>query len=217
MGIKIMKNLRRYDLDFSLALKYFQFTLNDANKLSSEILENVRFDLGKFFTLLPLDANVNKIHEFRYGGLLFQNPILEYGKGQKKSRHQIIPTIREELAEFIELKIQKNKSISCIFDDVTLSLRNYFDNDLFRDFGLFYEEEVYFLLRNEEISKEPLLKCLRASNAFWHSLCVLTSSDFGDIIAHKFTLEKIHEVCLNAKMIVAGAYDGENYVFWEKN
>ena len=76
--------------------------------------------------------------------------------------------------------------------------------------------EIYFLLGKNKISEKIILECLRASNSFWHSLCVFTTADFTDVIKD-LTLEKIKEICLSTELVMVGAYDGEGYVFWEKN
>ena len=86
----------------------------------------------------------------------------------------------------------------------------------FDNYSVFYNEEVYSLLTKNNISKELILKCLRFSTSFWHSLCVFTPADF--IKETKFlNLEKIKEICLTTELIMVGAYDAEGYLFWEKN
>ena len=76
--------------------------------------------------------------------------------------------------------------------------------------------DVYFLLWKRTKFLKLILESLRASNAFWHSLGVFTTADFTDV-TKDLTLEKIKEICLSTELVMIGAYDGEGYVFWEKN
>ena len=190
----MIAGLIKYDLDYRLTIRYFERCFDDANLLSSQMLRKIKSDSGMFFTLLPVNSNIKRKYQFPYGGILPQNPIIEYGAGPKKSRHQIIPTIRDELSEFINSKIQQTRSICCVIDDVTLSKKDYVDaeSDLFEKFGLFFKDEVYFVLKKDAVSKENILRCLRASNAFWHSLCVLTEANIDLKYDRELTTEKIY-------------------------
>ena len=38
----------------------------------------------------------------------------------------------------------------------------------------------------------------------------------SEIKNQKLTIKKIKEICLNTKIIIVGAYDGEGYIFWER-
>ena len=87
--------------------------------------------------------------------------------------------------------------------------------NLFNAHGLLCGNEIYYLLEKNNISTELITECLRASNAFWHSLCVLTEANLDDRIAREISTEKIQEITLKAKLIIIGAYDGEGYIFWE--
>ena len=57
---------------------------------------------------------------------------------------------------------------------------------------------------------------MRWSTSFWHSLCVFTTADFTGV-TQTLSLEKIKEICLKTELVMVAAYDGEGYVFWEKN
>jgi len=137
-------------------------------------------------------------------------------KGDKAS-YALIPTIQDELSDWLLEKIQSNERLACIIDDYNTSPTDQHHMELFYAYGLSYENEVYYLLQKEKISRGAIIECLQNSNTFWHSLCVLSETNFNDVNDNKLTLEKIKEICLNARLIIVGAYDGEGYVFWEKN
>lgn len=211
-----MKKLHKHLLNPEPTLEYFKSSIDETNLISSTLLKTYNYKDGSFFTLLPADADLTKIYDFD-SFILKQNPLIEYGDGAKKSKYQIIPTIREELSEFLMGKIKNSKSMSCIIDDYNSTYNDGYEDKLFSLCGTHYKEEVYYLLNNKNISKKLILECLRLSNTFWHSLCILTEANLNDLINQELSLKKIQETCLNTSMIIAGAYDGEGYIFWERN
>ena len=45
---------------------------------------------------------------------------------------------------------------------------------------------------------------------------MLTSANLTEV-NKTLSLEKIKEICLKTELAMVGAYDGEGFVFWEKN
>lgn len=89
--------------------------------------------------------------------------------------------------------------------------------ELFHSKGLAYQKEVYYLITKKEISFDTILQCLQYSSAsFWHSLCVLTTANLYNLMKNELNLKVIQEICQRAELLVFGAYDGEGYIFWER-
>lgn len=130
--------MRKYKLNPARALLYINYNFKGTNALSDEILNLINFEKGSFFALLPNDAHIEKILEFKTGGILSQNPIQECCISGKKSYYSITPTIREESPKRI-LKEIKQKELNCIFDDVNSSSTDKNDN-LIDINGIFYED-----------------------------------------------------------------------------
>lgn len=211
-----MKQLNKHELNFDPSWNYVKHNLDKTNALSSELLKLLDFKKGGFFTLLPNNANIQRIYEFEAGVILPQNPIEEYFISGKRATYSITPTINDELSDLILKYIQSKDKLCCVFDDTLRSPTAKHHMDLFHECGLFCGNEVYYLLEKSTISKELIIRCLRASNSFWHSLCVFTKTDFTDVVDKKLSLEKIKDICLNTDLIMLGAYDAEGYIFWEK-
>lgn len=209
-----MEKLTICELDYKLALKYFKTSLKDANALSEEIINNTNLSKGNFFVFSTLDANIENIYKFESGGFLLQNSIIEYGEGSKKSKHQLIPNIRIEVSRQIRKMIEGKDTLYGIIDDVTLSSVDYLNVELFQKFGVSYNNEAYFAF-NRDITDETIQDMLRKSNAFWHSLCVLTLAETSTS-NHVLTRKQIEQIARDAQMILVGAYDGEGYIFWKK-
>jgi hypothetical protein len=210
-----MKKLKKHKLNFDRAKNYIIDNLIGASALSNELINSIDFKNGCFFTLLPDDATIERIYEFAFGGILTQSSLEEYYINGNKANYSITPTIEEELSKSI-LKEIKNKSYECIFDDVIRTSADKPDN-LFNKIGLVYENQVYYLIENTQASFELIMQCLRKSNAIWHSLCILTKTDFKRSKNIKLTMKEINTFCSHASVIIVNAYDGEGYVFWEKN
>jgi hypothetical protein len=80
---------------------------------------------------------------------------------------------------------------------------------------LSFKDELYYKILSDKANPEIIKKCLVNSNAFWHSLCVLTDANLVDL-SDTLTLENIREISFKVYLIIIGAYDGEGYVFWER-
>ena len=171
---------------------------------------------GEFFTLLPDEADLAKLHNFDQSIL----PAMPKQKGPVGSLpgiyiYSMIPSIEEELCEYLINKIKKNNTC-CVFDCFNATYNASYHCDLFDSCGKYYEQEVYYIVGSKNISKKTILECLYSSKTFWHSLCILTEDFFQDITNKIFSLEKMQEICLKSYLVIVGAYDGEGYIFWEK-
>src|ERR1700679_4131068 len=103
-----MKQLFKHNLCFDLAFEYVKHVQDDANALSCEILKSVNFSDGCFFTLLPADANLERIYEFQSGMILPQNPEQTYFIAGEKSTYSAIPNIKDELCKLILEEIKSH-------------------------------------------------------------------------------------------------------------
>ncbi|MFI0436150.1 MAG: hypothetical protein ACH350_10605 [Parachlamydiaceae bacterium] len=208
--------LDKYELNYENALEYVKNDLDDVNVLSKELLKLLNFKNGYFFTMLPSRAKFKEIYNFKVGGILPQNPIKEYYVDGIKSNYSVKNSINNELSFLILNEMKKNFDLSFVVDKVTGTANNVYYYTFSDCNPLFYNEEVYFLLNKVNASAEVICKCLQASTSFWHSLSIFTMADLVNV-KKTFTLEQIKEICVKTELIMVGAYDGEGYVFWEKN
>jgi hypothetical protein len=94
-----MRELIKYALESKKVYPYFKDRLDEVNELSIQVINVVDFEEGCFFTLLPKDANLNRIYNLNEGMILPQNPKLLGNDG--KSLYQYIPTLQEEVSVYI--------------------------------------------------------------------------------------------------------------------
>lgn len=208
-----MRELRRYELDFNLTIDYVKKTIEEANQLSDLLISSLSFKDGAFFTLFPADINVEKIHEFSWGGILPQNPIHQF-VGHSWSE---TPSLINEFAEFISDILIRNLNLHCIIDDVVrYSTDSFVDKEQLQQCIKFSGRDVYYLINHDNLSIPLLVKCLQNSLSFWHSLCVISKYSMGNCLDQQIQYSKLKEFCLCAECFIVGAYDGEGYVLWEK-
>jgi len=190
-----MKKLNRYELDFELTFDYIKNNLKDVNELSSQFLKTLSVNHGNFYVLLPEDADIKRIHEFNSG--------------------YITSFADKEICNHVVDKTA-NKSYSYIFDDVNVNASDNLKDEFSVRHSFFYKDEVYYVIKNGMLSEDVFFKCMNASNGIWHSLCLATEIDFNEIIDNSLDKNTINEICYNAQLAMIGAYDGEGYIFWEK-
>jgi hypothetical protein len=213
-----MKTLKKQELDYSRAAVYVVDNLRETSTLSERLLKIVDFKNGNFFTLLPEDANLERLYEFEAGEILPQSPVeIQRTSHGEISTYTWIPTLEEELSDFIFKKIKNNKWF-CVFDDVIHSSDSKHLKSIRFDGALYnYNKQVFYLLNSNNITHDLALTCVKKADSLWHFLCILTEANFNDVNDRQLSLEKLDEICLKAQIIAVGAYDGEGYIFWEKN
>jgi hypothetical protein len=210
-----MRKLRKHDLNLNPSLAFFKESLEETNSLSVEIIKFIECEKGTFFTLLPEEANLEKLHQFELSVL----PELPRQKGpigslQGVHTYSKVPSLEEEYCEYLTEEIRRHK-YTCIIDDFNQTYNEQYHCDLFDKFGKHHKEEVYYFIDPSNLSQENILACLYRSKTFWHSLCILTEVKIN---VEKKTLskEEIQKICTKARYVMIGAYDGEGYIFWEK-
>ncbi len=214
-GNNMIRDLRKYTLDFKITYDYISSILKDGNTLSSTLLKKIDFNRGSFFTLLPKEAKISRIYQFSYGGIIPPKDVgykPQYVKNlQKKFTPLYVQTLREELVHFINSFLSKNKNFVCIFEDV---IKTSSDKDLLDEYKIFYENEVYYLIDYFHKTNELISKILHECEEVWHFVSIVTEAK--SIVDKKLTVNIIKQMIQNIKLIIIGAYDGEGYLFWEK-
>jgi hypothetical protein len=172
--------------------------------------------MGSFFTLLPDDADLSRLYEFPYGGIMPQGlkgRIEIEGLGSYFAEK--INSSDEELSEFILFCLKKNNDRVCIMEDYNStpdSPHVKIENVEMHA----YENEVYHFLYSVNSTKE-IKETIKTSNTVWHFLSVLSSVDKQNLSNSHLSLDDLNKICTHADGIIAGAYDREGYIFWMRN
>ena len=186
--------MKIYSLNRKKAIAYFRENLYQTNELSNAILLTLQSKPGTFFSFLPKDVPIEKIHDFSTGG--------------KTS------SLRLEVAKYLTDLLNLDVHFNCIFDDFNSSLDKIENNDLYESCGVHYVNDVYYLIQSG-IDEKLITKCLRYSSAIWHSLCVIFKEIPHNVNQKMITKDYIRQICNNAIFVMIEAYDSESYVFWK--
>ena len=219
-GNNMNRKLNKYILNFKKAYKYVLKVLEDGNQLSFELIKNINFKQGHFFTLLPEEADLSKIHQFFFGGIIPPKDVGYKSVILKNSTRRFTPlqvlVLRNELVQFIDDFLNLNKESACIFENV-IKLISDPQNEFYRNYGMFFDKNIYYKILSSQRDKDIILQGIKENEEAWHFLCVLIDLQQDDFINKKLTLRKIRKISIKTKIIIVGAYDGEGYVFWEKD
>lgn len=211
-----MRKLNKHLLEFESVWHFFTNAMEDVNTLSMCLLKNLDFKTGQFFTLLPDCANLNHITDLSNGGILLRAKQEKIKVLGKVYTGEVINNIKTEVCCLINKTLSKNDDFRCVFDDYNSSGKLSVNvSDVDRDVVYFYNKEVYYILSKKESSENLLLNCMRKSNAFWHSLCIIAKCNIGDVVDRKLKIEDFEQFCLGIRFVIIGAYDGEGFLFWE--
>ncbi len=195
---KKMRKLIKYNLDRKKTLDYFQDNLKRLNALSIAVLENILFDLGDFYTLMPESLTEKQLHEFR-GGC-----VKSYG-------------IQEGVSKYVYDFYSSNTSYTYVFDEYDQTYEPDLKYEIFDNFGVHLQEEMYFVLQNKDIDTDNIEWCFERSDCIWHSLMVMTDTPFKRNEDRSISKEELQSIAKHAKLVVLRAYDQEGYVFWERS
>lgn len=216
-----MKKLIKHELDPELTWLFFLENLDNANALSIELLNHFKKEKGRFFTLLPKDANLDNLYRFNYGNILPQNPIKYGSVGSFGSQYYSeTPSICEDLARVISDLLNQDENLSCIIDDVIRystdkEMKN--ENQEIKNCTAYSGKDVYYLLNKDNASFPLIVECLNRNRGYWHALSILSEFPFKDYVGKQLEKHIFAQICCNAQMIIIGAYDGEGYVIWERS
>lgn len=207
--------IKKHHLDFEKTIRYFIDHIEADKTLSQKIVEKTNFNQGMFYTFLPSNAEISRLYDFSCGGII---PPIPYGsctykiEGVSNNFHpQQIITMDRECSEIISTYTKETEQNCAVIENYMLepkSPHTYIKNVKMVPYG---KEVYYFLDKNNSI--EEIYTTVRKSSEVWHSLFVLTRINIPLV----FDDEAMNRICENTKFVIAGAYDGESYIFWEKS
>lgn len=203
--------IKIFPLQYEKALRYATDQLQDGYTLAREILKSLDFKEGHFFALLHSSADRTKIHEFRVGGILAVNPLEAVhiqGKvypGRKKS-HSV-----HQLALYLNSLLQPGQC--CFFEDMIHYRSDSILSEL-KNHILYFHEEVYLFIKENEFTQEIAEKIIHYSDAQWYYMNIISEVSPG--VNLNMTSEQLENIALKANLLVIGAYDMEGFVIWKK-
>lgn len=191
-------------LEFDRALQYITEQLQDGNALSQVLLKKLDFKKGSFFALLHPSADKDKIHDFHSGGILKENPLERVSfQGKTYSGRKTANSITQ-LAQYLQKILQPGQG--CYFEDIVHYRSDPIASEL-KKRAIYFQNEIYFYIKEEEFSQETAEKIIHYADAQWHYMNVISDSAPG--FEPDLNPEKLETIALNTTLLVIGAYDME--------
>lgn len=200
-----MKKINKYLLDYDKTYPYFIDYIDSGKSFSNKILKEIDFKKGTFFTLLEDETFSEDLYKFEEA--LPASIDVE----SEESSTELAWDIHEFVGEFLA----KNSKNMAVMDQYIVERTNLWKEGVEKGVDVaFYNQEVHYIIHPDAPPKSILL-AIRIADAMWHLLVVLTSGlELPKTILNDNDFDII---CKNLKYIITTCYDGEGYLFWERN
>lgn len=206
--------IKKHSLSLDKVFPYFQEHVGAGNAMSAWVLKNINLSEGVFYTILPVNAVLDRLFKLKHGGIIPQ------GEGYMKSIQGMeqkvfyvpLTSTEDNVCDFLTKYLQENTKNRIILEEMTCRRGEECINigvDL-----SYTDQYVYYILKPGD-SKESIFKAVSVTNDAWHFLAVCFQ-DFINIPT-ELTDYDFENICNHVKYIVIGAYDRESFIFWEKN
>lgn len=183
---------------------YFLRHIGSGKSLSKAIHENLTTSLGEFFTVLPTESSLKNIFQFEYGGIVPSTP-------GDATHSGFVHTTDQECSELLYQILQSKDDYVLVVENVLMNSESPF-SEIPNVKKIPLKSETYYLLDTSNSPKD-IYTTLRKSNAMWHFLAILVHKN---LFLDAWKSQLLQEVCSQAQLIIASAYDGEGYIFWTR-
>lgn len=193
---------------------YVRSHLGQVNALSAALLRVVEAMPGEAFTLAPENASLERLTQFKCGGLLPEN-LTGAGAISLPDGSTLVPVISlaKEQAKLLHDTMMGASGAVCLVDDVNprWSERPSYLGP--HAFGV--GDEVYHLLTHDQTEAE-CAAALSEGRALWHSVAAVCSVAPRVDSGRNSTASELERSATSALVITCMAYDGEGFVAWRR-
>lgn len=216
MEISNLNGVKKYELEFEKVYPYFIDHIECGKTLSQLAVNRVQFRKGKFYTFLPKDAVIERLHEVALGGIIPLNQYDASGQliDQNTPDSHIIPTTDrlEAVSLLVKVYLTQSSLHFAVIEDYLEEPSSQFSQINNVKMIPYNDEVYYFLDANNSIPE--IKKTILSAEQIWHSLCLLTSIKHP---LHKpLSTEILEAIVCNTSYVIVSAYDGEGYIIWER-
>ncbi len=152
-----MREIKKHNLDLDKTISYFIDHIKCGKTLSEKVIKKTDFQQGNFFTLLPVDAELDRLYAFSYGGII---PAVSCGilacevKGYPDGFHpQQVITMDQELSEFISSYVKTSPNYCAVVENVIMEPSETYAN-IKNAKMIPHEKEVYYILNKKTKSNK---------------------------------------------------------------
>ena len=202
------------------SIVYIHNKLVNGNKLARFVLNSINLHEGLVSVGLPTNANLNKIEDFKSGGILLPHAsqkeeiIIHHDTYSATPIPRYFNYVVRNIATF--LKTGTNRV--CILENANAKPS---DPALGYCKSLLWvnDDEVYHVIVGKDSSKANIKNTIIEAQSLWNFVGFLTSFPAGE---QHFPQTKLLDAVLvilskRVEKIIVGVYDGEGYLIWGKN
>lgn len=199
------------------SINYIQGCLHHGNTISKKALKKINFNIGIFFTFLPLNITEKEALKFDIGGKLV-------GSNNKIKIDSDLTMIEKpncdlNLVDEIRDHLQQKTENICVIENYLARPNDPWLNKS-TSYLFFFEKEVYHLLLPNDADKDVILNAISESSSIPIFIGFMTSIDPNiqkSIGCKQYINEEILTIMAErAEKIFVGAYDGESYLIWSQ-
>jgi hypothetical protein len=194
----VPQSLHRVPLG-SVAVPYLESSFSDGKTLSHLVLKSIDLTAGAVFTFLPPGSDARALRNFETGGLMKASG----------SEDAAVATIGEELrVRKSAIFVAEHALARCSDPGIQAKLAKWFC----------YQDEVYFWIADSGVSDRDVRQVLRNGRSWLNTGFVCSVASVGEVQAglENPTLQTLKDLAQGVVLILARAYDGEGYIFWQK-
>lgn len=189
--------------------------LMGAKELSRHLLKTMNFDQGIVFTWLPKGWEAKRFDDINFKAPLTSPEEMEAKKIKISSGSIVIPGgyIEQPTDAYIQHYIRNCGGVFVVedFNNVPSEYKPIRDGDSF-----FFNEDVYCYVDSQHNNTVNIDKAFGAS-PFWLLFCVLSSYNKPLPVGQQVDYSVIEEISVGVDAIIVGAFDGDGYIFWERD
>jgi hypothetical protein len=213
----------------SEAIEFIKSKLAQGKTLSKFLLNRPDLNRGEVISLLPSNVDLKKIRNFSEGGVL-PTPSSEdhyrYSTPDGTKTVMVpVPNTTPALVAAIEESLRQDVGRLCLFEsEVARPSDGFLSSPNAQDLRvLAFDEDVYYLLANDDIDPDKIKKTIRYSTSYL-TIGVLAELSKRDkflpteqqMTRGKISHDELKLIAERTQTIIVGAYDGESYLLWRQ-
>ena len=200
-------------------LSYLRERLAEGNTLSRLTLAAMDLDQGEAYVYIPEHISMKLTLKFELGGKLTPDP------GWRNEKHGVyieeLPQCDPPIEAEVNHHLEKSRRNVCLLEDIDMRSSDSFCKILKKENYIFMEKDVYLFLLHKHAKTQRIMETISLPPAFGILNSFLTSfPPDAKPKLKKFTFmseDILHQFAARTEKIFTSAYDGESFVFWEKN
>jgi hypothetical protein len=188
---------------------------SDRGELGKCVIRSIDLSQGTVFTWLPKGWDAKRLDNINLKAPLTSPKEIEAKKIEISSGSIVLmdDSMNKPTYDYVQSYLQSNGGTLIIWDMDYLPA--YYKPEEGPN-SFFFNSQVYAFATSQNNLREKISKCF-TQTAPWSLFGVLTSYDKPLPTAQQVDYSVIEEISSGVDAIIVGAFDGDGYIFWERN